>query len=481
MQYSKVTSEDILALQAICGKERVVAGKDISEDFYHDELALEAHPPEVLVEPISTEEVSKVMAYAHRRNIPVTPRGAGTGLCGGAVAIRGGILLCTARMNKVLEIDHDNLMAVVEPGVILMEFQKLVEEQGLFYPPDPGEKTATIGGNVSTNAGGMRAVKYGVTRDYVLGLEAVLPDGRIIETGGKVVKNSSGYNLTQLLIGSEGTLAIITKIVLRLLPKPQKQLSLLVPFHDLDTAIGAVPRIISAKIVPTAIEFMQREILKAAERYLGRTFPDSSAPAYLLLTFYGSDMRELEGIYEQAAQVCLECDAVDVFIANTSELQESLWTTRGAFLEALKALSEIEEVDVVVPPSQIANFIRFTETLRARFNVRILSFGHAGDGNLHIYVLRDSMSREEWLSKTNEIMELMYREARRIRGLVSGEHGIGYAKRPFLSKSLQPEQITLMQGIKQVFDPKNILNPGKVVGMPVESASQAAWPARNGL
>ena len=284
MAWNRLTEEDVARLREICTPERVYVGEAINEDYYHDELAEVRAQPEVLVEPLTTEEVAEIMKYAYEHNIPVTPRGAGTGLCGGAVAIHGGILLSTAKMNQVLEIDEANLTATVQPGILLMEFRDIVESRGLFYPPDPGEKSATIGGNIMTNAGGMRAVKYGVTRDYVLGLEVVLPTGQVIHTGGKVVKNSSGYSLQNLFIGSEGTLGIVTKAILKLLPKPKKQISLLIPFADLKNAIDTVPKIIQSKVIPTAIEFMEREVILAAEKYLGRLFQinPTSLPLALL-------------------------------------------------------------------------------------------------------------------------------------------------------------------------------------------------------
>ncbi len=462
MQYSELIPDDVEALQAIAGNSHVKVGDAIHDDYMRDELALDLYRPDAVVEPKTTEEVAAIMSYCSNRGIAVTTRGSGTGLCGGSVPLYGGIVLSTARMNRILDIDEKNLMAVVEPGVLLMEFQQAVEERGLFYPPDPGEKTATLGGNVSTNAGGMRAVRYGVTRDYVLGLEAVLADGTVMETGGKVVKNSSGYSLGHLLIGAEGTLAVITKITLKLLPKPERQVSLLVPFPSLEEGIRAVPEILAAKEVPTAIEFMQKEILDAAETYLGKAFPDSSAPSYLLLTFYGRNMVELEQVYDRVAHVCLDAGAVDVFIANTADRQESIWETRGAFLEALKAMSDLEEVDVVVPPTEVASFIAYTEELAAEYDVRILSFGHAGDGNLHVYILQDQLSKEEWQRRAEQIMEAVYSRARKLRGQVSGEHGIGYAKRPYLQASLGETQMQLMRGIKDTFDRKGILNPGKV-------------------
>lgn len=467
MQYKKIDSADIeYILSVINDKERVFAGEEINEDYSHDELGAVKQMPELVIKVLSTEEVSKIMKYAYEHTIPVTPRGSGTGLVGAAVPIKGGIVIDLSAMNRILELDEENLNLTVEPGVLLMEILKYVQEHDLFYPPDPGEKTATIGGNINTNAGGMRAVKYGVTRDYVRGLEVVLPNGEIVELGGKVVKNSSGYSIKDLIIGSEGTLGIITKAVLRLLPLPKKAISLLIPFKSLETAIETVPKIIKSKSVPTAIEFMQRSAIVAAEEFLGKKFPDSTSDAYLLLTFDGNSKEEVERNYENVANICLEAGALDVFISDTEERQESIWSARGAFLEAIKAsTTEMDEVDVVVPRNKVAEFIKFTHELEDRFDIRIRSFGHAGDGNLHIYILRDALEEVVWKKKLEEVMECMYERGRELKGQVSGEHGIGFAKRPYLRESLSPELITLMKGIKQAFDPKNILNPGKVCSL----------------
>ncbi len=463
MHYKKLTQADIDHLKSILSSERVYVGDQILEDYAHDELAEIKVFPDVVLEPETTEEVANIMKFASEHHIPVTPRGSGTGLCGAAVPKEGGILLITTRMNKVFEIDEENLMAVVQPGVILLNFIETVTKLGLMYPPDPGEKSATLGGNVMTNAGGMRAVQYGVTRDYVEGMEVVLPDGEVIELGGKVVKNSSGYSLKDLIIGSEGTLGIITKLTLRLVPMPKKQVSLLIPYASLDDAIDTVPKIINAKLVPTAIEFMERDVINAATEYLGKVFPDSSAPAYLLLTFYGNSKSELEEVYEQAAQVCLQNKAFDVLIANTKERQDSIWETRGTFLEALKAMSHLEECDVVVPRNKVAEFVKFTDGLEEKYDIRIRSFGHAGDGNLHIYILKDELVEEIWQTKRLAVMDEMYQRAKELKGQVSGEHGIGTAKKPYLHDSLGLIQIELMRKIKASFDPLNILNPGKVV------------------
>ena len=462
--YSKFTEQDLAALQAICGEERVIPRDRIGEDYSHDELSGIRSFPDVLVRAISVEEVSKVLKYASSRNLPVTPRGAGTGLVGGSVALCAGIMLDLTKMNHFLELDAENLTLTLEPGVLLMDVGKYVEAAGFFYPPDPGEKTATIGGNISTNAGGMRAVKYGVTRDYVRGLEVVLADGSILELGGKVVKNSSGYALKDLMVGSEGTLGVITKAILRLLPLPKHKISLLVPFPDLPSAIRTVPQVIRASSMPTAVEFMEREVILAAEEFLARKFPDNSADAYLLLTYDGASKEEVDLAWHEAAEICLKCGALDVLISNTLERNESIWAARGAFLEAIKAsTSEMDECDVVVPRKSVADFVLFSYALQQKHGIRLRSFGHAGDGNLHIYVLRDKLEQAEWESKLAAVFADLYAKAAELGGKVSGEHGIGYAKKPFLARVSTDAEKRLAQGLKAAFDPLGILNPGKVV------------------
>jgi FAD/FMN-containing dehydrogenases len=464
MQYKKMTLEDIEFLKKVCTSGRVLTGNEIHDDYTHDEMPeYGKYKPEVVVQALETSEVAAIMKYAYEKNIPVTPRGSGTGLCGGAVAVNGGILLSLAQMNKIIELDEENLTVTIEPGVLLMDLVKAVAERDLMYPPDPGEKSATVGGNVMTNAGGMRAIKYGVTRDYVRGMEVVLPNGEVIFLGGKVAKNSSGYSLKDLMIGSEGTLGIVTKLVLKLIPMPKKVISLLVPFESFDRCIEAVPKIIKSKAVPTAVEFMQREVIEDAEEYLGKKFPDKSSDAYLLLSFDGNSKEEIENIYDSTARLCLDEGAVDVFISDTEERQESIWSARGAFLEAIKSSTpEMDECDVVVPRNRIADFVKFVKGLENKYKVRIRSFGHAGDGNLHIYVCRDQLPEKEWHGVLEKVMKEMYDEAVRVDGQVSGEHGIGHAKVPFLRESLGGTQMEIMKSIKLAFDPKNILNPGKV-------------------
>ncbi len=462
--YNAVTAEDYAALRgAVSDPSRVLFADEVGEDYGRDELSAVSSRPELVVRAMSAEEVSAVLKYANEHLIPVTPRGAGTGLVGAAVPVKGGIVIDLSGMKRILELDRENLTLTVEPGVLLMEVAAFTEENGFFYPPDPGEKTATIGGNISTNAGGMRAVKYGVTRDYVRGLEVVLADGRIIELGGKMVKNSSGYALKDLMVGSEGTLGIVTKAVLRLLPLPKRSISLLIPFPTLREAIDAVPEIIKSKAIPTAVEFMQRQVIIDAESYLGVKFPDRAYDAYLLLKFDGSSKDEIERDYEAVAELCLSLGAPDIFILDTEERSDAVWKARGAFLEAIKnSTTEMDEVDVVVPRSKINDMVGYVGTLEDEIGIRIKYFGHAGDGNLHIYVLRDELDDEQWQERLGLAMDRMYAKAKELCGAVSGEHGIGHAKQVYLGDFLDGGQLELMRGIKSVFDPNNILNPGKV-------------------
>ncbi len=462
--FQTINQSDVAFFEALM-PGRVFYGKAISEDYDHDEMTEYGHyMPDAVLQALSTDEVSAVLKHCNERNIAVIPRGTGTGLCGGCVAKGGGVVLSTEKMKRVLEVDTHNMTATVEPGVLLMEFPKALESTGLFYPPDPGEKTATMGGNAMTNAGGMRAVRYGVTRDYVLGMEVVLADGEVLTLGGKNVKTSSGYSLVQLMVGSEGTLGFLTKLTVKLIPEPKVNLSLLIPFDDLDKCIGAVPELLACGCEPTAVEFMEHEVIKSAETYLGKQFPDTSADAYLLVRLDGASTDALQPSVAVLTDLVLSLGAKDVLLADTDERKESIWNARGAFLEAIKSgTPSMDECDVVVPRDQIAVFVKKSIQIGKRQGVRICSFGHAGDGNLHIYACQDDLHETLWQEKVQAVMNALYEEARKLSGEVSGEHGVGHAKRGFLEESLGARQIELMRGIKAVFDPNGILNPGKVI------------------
>jgi glycolate oxidase len=443
----------------------LISGEAIVEEYAKDELGTVKNFPELVIKALSAEEISKIMRYCNENKIPVTVRGSGTGLVGGCVPLEGGIVLETTLMDQILELDEENLVLTVEPGVLLMDIASYIEPKGYFYAPDPGEKSATIGGNIATNAGGMRAVKYGVTRDWVLALEVVLPNGEITQFGRKVVKDTTGFSLKNLIIGSEGTLAIVTKAYLKLIPRPAHAISLLVPFKTLEDGIDSVPALLQSDTGPTAIEFFGRATVEFAETFLGKKFPDADYQAYILLTFDGIDEEDVKRKYQRAAELCLDkLGAEDVLIVDTDERKSDVWDARGAFLEAIKAsTTAMDECDVVVPRAKVNDFIRFTYELAKKYDIRIPSFGHAGDGNLHIYICKDDLSDEDFARKLDAVFAELYAKAKECGGLVSGEHGIGYAKKEYMRELLGETQVNLMRGIKKVFDPNNILNPGKII------------------
>lgn len=467
-QYNKVTPELIEQFRQIA-PNRVSVNGDINDDFTHDEMPIYGKAcPEVVIEATSTEEVAAVMKLCYENGIPVTPRGAGTGLTGGAVALCGGVILSTTKMNKILGYDKENLNVRVQAGVLLNDLAEDAAKQGLLYPPDPGEKFATLGGNVANNAGGMRAVKYGTTRDYVRAMTVVLPTGEIVRLGASVSKSSSGYSLLHLMIGSEGTLGIITELTLKLIPQPKEVVSLIVLFENLEECIAAVPQIMLAHLQPQALEFMEREIVISSEAYLGKSvfpqeFEGSQVNAYLLITFDGENADQLDEIIEKASEVVLEAGALDVLVADTPALKKDAWAARSSFLEAIEAQTKLlDECDVVVPTSRIAEYLTYIKSIEADYGFEVKSFGHAGDGNLHIYTCSNDMELEEFKSQVHDFMKKAYAKATEFGGLISGEHGIGHGKQAYLSEMAGPVNMRLMQEIKSVFDPKAILNPGKV-------------------
>lgn len=453
---------DVEPLIKLCGYDDVIVDGPILDDFSHDEMGF-GRKPDIAVFPQTAEEVSAVLRYATSRNLPVTPRGAGTGLCGGAVPILGGIVLCLSKMNRIRELDRENSTMTVEPGVLLMAVHGAAEEMGFLYAPDPGEKTATIGGNISTNAGGMRAIKYGVTRDHVLGVEVVLANGEIVQFGGKQAKKSTGYSLLSVVVGSEGTLGVVTEAILKLLPLPKHTLSLLIPFGSLGEAVRAVPLILSCGILPQSVEFAERNVIISTERYLGRRFPHTSAPAYLMVRLEGVSSDDVELQMQIVGETCLAAGALDVLIARNREREKVIWDGRAAFLAAIKSGNEADECDVVVPRNKIAEFVDHSKVVSTEVGIRIESFGHAADGNLHIYVLRDGKRKGEWEEKREHAMDLLYRKGHELGGLISGEHGIGYSKKGYMARTLHPRELSLMREIKRSFDPSGVLNPGKVV------------------
>ncbi len=467
-EYNPVTAEVIAELEKVV-PGRVVVGEEVNPDYARDEMPIYGtRMPEVSVDALSTEEVAGIVKVCYEHNIPVTTRGAGTGLVGGCTPICGGVVICTTKMNKILSYDLDNFAVTVQPGVLLQDLADDALAHGLLYPPDPGEKLATLGGNVATNASGMRGVKYGATRDYVKAMTVVLPTGEVTRFGATVSKTSSGYSLLNLMIGSEGTLGIITELTLKLIPAPQATVSLIVPFEDLAACISTVPKFKMNHFNPQAIEFFEKEILVTSEEYLGKqVFPrkveGTEVGAYLLITFDGDSQDEMDDLVERAAEMLLEEGALDVLVADTPPKLKDAWAARSSFLEGIEEQTKLlDECDVVVPVTKIPDYVIFADELAKNYDFRLQYFGHAGDGNLHIYTCSNDMEKDEFLRQVDDFMSKLYAKTMDLGGQISGEHGIGMGKVKYLAQAVGETNMELMRGIKKVFDPKLILNPGKV-------------------
>lgn len=437
---------------------RVVTG-NIEDKYVSDGLGRLRGQAAALVFPLTTQEVSSVLRWAHEHRVPVTPRGAGTNLVGSTVP-NGGIVLDLSRMNRILELDADTFTVTLEPGVLLQDLQAWVEERGFFYPPDPGEKESSIGGNIATNAGGMRAVKYGVTRDYVRGLEVVLADGEVLTLGGKCVKDASGLSLKNLIVGSEGTLAVITKCVLRLVPRPEAAVSAVVCYQSLPDGIRDVLRILRENVDPTAVEFVERKVVELGERFSGLHFPRPDAGSYIILTFDG-ERQTVEAHLEKARRLTLEGGALDFVVLDDPAVAAGVWKVRGALVKAVEAVSEQEPVDIVVPISCTADFIGYVNELERSSGVQMVSFGHAGDGNVHLCVVRGGRTQEEWEQIHKSHMPQIYDKAYELGGLASGEHGIGLSKRAYFLRNTAQGNLTAMNRIKDALDERHILNDHK--------------------
>ncbi|WP_318036635.1 FAD-binding oxidoreductase [Dethiobacter alkaliphilus] len=467
--YQPVTPAIAEKLAAIVGSKNLIyQDEEKLENYSRDEVAEKeyARMPEVVVKPNSAQEVSAVMKLANDANIPVTPRGAGTGLSGGAVAAHGGILLSVENMNRILEVDLDNLMVVVEPGVVTNEINETLKEHGLFFAGYPMSlQSCFVGGNVAENAGGGRAIKYGVTGRYILGLEVVLPDGEIVQFGGKRVKDVTGYNMVQLLVGSEGTLGIFTKIIIKLLPLPTTKIDLLALFPDVETAINVVPRIMTeGRLVPTGIEFMDRLSISTTHDYLGEKMPYPETNAALLIELDGSSAQQLRDDALAVSEILTENGAMEVYAAETPDTQEKIWKVRRNIAEAFKAISPVQSLeDIVVPIARIPDLMPVLAELQQKYDVLIPCYGHAGDGNLHATVVKKTETDiNVWRETLPRLLEELYQKVFALGGTISGEHGIGYKRKSYLPLVLSEAEIALMKKIKLAFDPKNILNPGKI-------------------
>ncbi len=449
-------------LRALVGSEHVRTDRESCEAFGADALK-RGHPADAVVCPADTSQVAAIAQVCHQSRTPLVPRGAGTGYTGGAVPSHGGVVLSLERLNRILEIDEDNLLAIVEPHVITGDLQDAVEAVGLFYPPDPASlRKSVIGGNVAECAGGPRAFKYGVTKQYVLGLEAVLPTGEIIRTGGKVVKNVVGYDLTQLLVGSEGTLAIITKVILRLIPKPPVQITMRASFPSVRHAVGAVTGLIRARVIPAALELIDGDCLDAVAAYLQvRSLAPEGTAAILLLEVDGLG----EAVDEEAARVeaaCQQAGATEFLRARTDDERAELWRVRRELSPSLKVISPLKfNHDVVVPKARVPELFELVDRIRAEFRLRIPCFGHVGDGNIHVNIMVTPGDEDE-IRRAHEAEGVLFRGTLALEGSISGEHGIGFAKKKYLEMELTPETIAVMRRVKAAFDPHGILNPGKI-------------------
>jgi len=460
-----LSPENITTLQQIVGQQYIFTDEETRHHYGHDETEDYNFPPAVVVKPGTPEEVSEIMKLANECKIPVVPIGGRTGLSGGALSIHGGIGLSMERFNKI-EIDEKNLQATVEPAVITQAFREAAFEKGLFYPPDPSSQgSCTIGGNVAENAGGARALKYGVTKDYVLNLQVVLPNGDIIWTGANTLKNSTGYNLTQLMVGSEGTLGIITKIVMKLLPKNSHNILMLVPFFRSAQACEAVAEIFRAGIVPSALEFMERDAIDWTLRFVEGVSIDikDEVEAHLLIEVDGNYPDVLFAEAEKIMGVLEQFDIDEILFADTEDQKNALWKMRRAVGEAVKSNSVYKEEDTVVPRYELPTLLDGIKEAGRKYGFRSVCYGHAGDGNLHVNIIKGDMTDENWNTEVPKGIREIFELTVSLKGTLSGEHGIGYVQKNYMDIAFPQGQLQLMKGIKQLFDPNNILNPGKIL------------------
>lgn len=465
MNYTTITETHCAYFRELLGEAAVLADAESLERYGQDETEDLVYLPAVVLKPADTQAVAAVLAYCNTHRIPVTPRGAGTGLSGGALPIHGGVLLSMERFNRILEIDERNLQATVEPGVINEVFQEAVKAKGLFYPPDPASKgSCFLGGNLAHSSGGPKAVKYGTTRDYVLNMELVLPTGEIIMTGANVLKYSTGYNLTHLMIGSEGTLGIITKIVFRLIPLPQHNLVMLVPFFSAAKACEAVSAVFRAGITPSGMEFMERDAIDWVMRFekeINVQVKDE-VQAHLLIEVDGNDPEQLYKDCERISEVvqAFECD--EILFAESSEQKNMLWKMRRKVAEAVKSNSVYKEEDTVVPRAELPRLLLGVKSIGARYGFKSVCYGHAGDGNLHVNIIKGDLPDDIWNNELPKGITEIFQLCVELGGTISGEHGIGLVQQPYIGIAIDEKRIALMQGIKQLFDPNMILNPGKI-------------------
>lgn len=463
--YNKLSSASLAQLETIVGKELVSVDKEQLEKYGQDETEDLVYFPEMVVKPQSVEQISKILKYCNENRIPVTTRGAGTGLSGGALPVKGGVLLSMEKFSKILDIDTRNLQATVEPGVINYIFQEEVKKIGLFYPPDPASwGSCSLGGNIAHSSGGPKAVKYGTTRDYVLNLEVVLPNGDVIWTGANTLKYSTGYNLTHLFVGSEGTLGVVTKIVFKLIPLPKYDLLMLVPFYSAEKACEAVGEVFKAGITPSAMEFMERDAISWSIKYAGEVnfAIKPEWEALLLVEVDGNNMDVLYADCEMISNIMQQHECDEILFADSAEQKASLWKIRRKVGEAVKSNSVYKEEDTVVMRAELPKLLRGVKEIGKKYGFTSVCYGHAGDGNLHVNIIKGELSDEIWNTVLPKGITEIFELCKKLGGTISGEHGIGLVQKQYMPIIFPKYQLELMKGIKKVFDPNYILNPGKI-------------------
>jgi glycolate oxidase len=464
MNYNKITPFIINEFKAIVGEAFLFCDEESLLNYGHDETEALNYRPEVVVKPRTAEEISAILKICNRHIIPATPRGAGTGLSGGALPIYGGVVISMERFSTIVNIDERNLQAIVEPGVINQVFQEAVIEKGLFYPPDPASKgSCFLGGNLAECSGGPKAVKYGVTKDYVLNIQVVLPTGEIIWTGANVLKNSTGYNLTQLMVGSEGTLGIITKIVFKLIPYPTQNLLMLVSFTSAEKACEAVSAVFMAGITPSAMEFMERDAIDWVMKFISVSIPiKDEIKAHLLIEVDGNDIDALFKDCEKISEIMYQFGCDEVLFADTAQQKQDLWRMRRGVGEAVKSHSIYKEEDTVVPRAELPVLLKGVKEIGAKYGFKSVCYGHAGDGNLHVNIIKGEMNEDDWENKLPLGIREIFNLCVNLGGTLSGEHGIGLVQKNYMDIAFNETQINLQKGIKSLFDPNGILNPGKI-------------------
>tara|TARA_B100000900_G_C20590130_1_gene721258 strand:+ start:1230 stop:2630 length:1401 start_codon:yes stop_codon:yes gene_type:complete len=464
MIYSKINNDDVLFFQKAISDNNVFLDDKTLDEYSHDETEDLKFYPSIVLKPNNTNEISAILKYCNERIIPVTPCGARTGLSGGSLPIMGGVVLSTENLNSIISIDERNMQATVEPGVINQIFRDTVEEKGLFYPPDPASKGSSfLGGNLAENSGGPKALKYGVTKDYVLNLEVVLPTGEIIWTGANVLKNSTGYDLTSLMVGSEGTLGVITKIVFKLISLPTKDITLLVPFDSAENACKAVSAIFICGITPSALEFIERDAIDWTIKYTDINMKiEDNVQAHLLIEVDGNDIEQLYVDCEKISDVLNNFNCGDILIADSNEQKDRLWKMRRLVGEAVKSNSIYKEEDTVVPRAELPKLLKGVKKIGEKYGFQSVCYGHAGDGNLHVNIIKGDMSDKKWNNELCKGIREIFTLTKNLGGTISGEHGIGLVQKPYIDIVFSKKEIEIQKEIKKIFDPNNILNPGKI-------------------